>query len=94
MAIAEFCEGVLLDAGFADEAYARYAVEATYATTNPATFKAVAKKYPGIPKETILRDQVANQPGQKGKWFAAPKIVDFLSWPSNWQSGALRPLAR
>ena len=31
-----------LDAGFADEAYTRYAVEATYATTNLATFKAVA----------------------------------------------------
>ena len=27
MAIAEFCEGVLLDTGFVDEAYARYAVE-------------------------------------------------------------------
>ena len=73
MAIAEFCEGVLLDAGFVDEAYARYAVEATYSTTNLATFKAVAKKYPGIPKETILRDLVASQPGQEGKWFAAAK---------------------
>lgn len=73
MAIAEFCEGVLLDAGFVDEAYARYAVEATYATTNLATFKAVAKKYPGMPKETILRDLVASQPGQEGKWFAAAK---------------------
>ncbi|MDN2702031.1 hypothetical protein O0881_08495 [Janthinobacterium sp. SUN100] len=73
IAIAEFCEGVLLDAGFVDEAYARYAVEATYATTNLATFKAVTKKYPGIPKETILRDLVASQPGQEGKWFAAAK---------------------
>ncbi len=34
-----------LDAGFADEAYARYAVEATYATTNLATFKAVAPRH-------------------------------------------------
>lgn len=73
IAIAEFCEGVLLDAGFVDEAYARFAVEATYTTTNLATFKAVAKKYPGIPKETILRDLVASQPGQEGKWFAAAK---------------------
>ncbi len=73
MAIAEFCEGVLLDAGFADEAYARYAVEATYATTNLATFKAIAKKYPGTQKEVILRDLVASQPGQEGKWFAAAK---------------------
>ena len=69
IAIAEFCEGVLLDAGFVDEVYARYAIEATYATTNLATFKAV----PGIPKETILRDLVASQPDQEGKWFAAAK---------------------
>jgi len=48
-AISAFCESVLLDAGFADEAYARYAVEATYATTNLATFKAIVKKYPHMP---------------------------------------------
>ncbi len=72
-AIAAFCERVLLDAGFMDEAYARYAVEATCATTNLATFKAVAKKYPHMPGETILRDLVASQPGQEGKWFAAAK---------------------
>lgn len=72
-AIAAFCEGVLLDAGFADEAYARYAVAATYATTNLATFKAIVKKYPGKPKETILLDLVASQPGNEGKWFAAAK---------------------
>ena len=71
--IAQFCEGVLLASGFADEAYARYALEATYATTNVATFKAIAKKYPDKPKETILRDLVARQPGQEGKWFAAAK---------------------
>lgn len=43
MATAAFCEGVLLDSGFVDEAYARYAVAATYATTNLATFKAIVK---------------------------------------------------
>jgi hypothetical protein len=62
-AIAAFCEGVLLDAGFSDEAYARYAAEATYATTNLAAFKAIVKKYPHMPRETILRDLVASQPG-------------------------------
>ena len=77
-AIAAFCEGVLLDSGFADEAYARYAVEATYATTNLATFKAIVKKYPGKPRETILRDLVASQPGQEGKWFAAAKDAGFF----------------
>ena len=77
-AIAAFCEGVLLDSGFADEAYARYAVEATYATTNLATFRAVVKKYPGKLKETILRDLIASQPGQEGKWFAAAKDAGFF----------------
>lgn len=72
-AIAAFCEGVLLDAGFADEAYARYAVEAT----NLATFKAIVKKYPHMPRETILRDLVASQPGNEGKWFAAAKDAGF-----------------
>ncbi|WP_426195527.1 hypothetical protein [Massilia sp. DWR3-1-1] len=78
MAIAAFCEGVLLEAGFADEAYVRYAVEATYATTNLATFKAMVKKYPDKPRETILRDLVASQPGQEGKWFAAAKDAKFF----------------
>ncbi len=77
-AIAAFCEGVLLDSGFADEAYARYAVEATYATTNLATFKAIVKKYPHMPRETILRDLVASQPGNEGKWFAAAKDAGFF----------------
>ena len=77
-AIAAFCEGVLLDAGFADEAYARYAVQATYATTNLATFKAIVKKYPHTPRETILRDLVASEPGNEGKWFAAAKDAGFF----------------
>lgn len=72
-AIAAFCEGVLLDAALADEAYARYAVQATYATSNLATFKAIVKKYPHMPRETMLRDLIASQPGQEGKWFAAAK---------------------
>lgn len=76
-AIAAFCEGVLLDAGFADEAYARYAVAATYATTNLATLKAIVKKYPHMPRETILRDLVASQPWNEGKWFAAAKDAGF-----------------
>lgn len=77
-AIAAFCESVLLDFGFADEAYARYAIEATHATTNLATFKALTKKYPGKPQETILRDLIASQPGNEGKWFAAAKDAGFF----------------
>jgi hypothetical protein len=77
-AIAAFCEGVLLESGFVDDAYARYAVAATYATTNLATFKAIVKKYPHMPRETILRDLVASQPGNAGKWFAAAKDAGFF----------------
>ena len=77
-AIAAFCEGVLLESGFADEAYSRYAVEATYATTNLATFKAIVKKYPHMPREAILRDLVASQSGNEGKWFAAAKDAGFF----------------
>lgn len=73
VAIAAFCEGVSLSAGKADEAYARYAIAASYGTTNLATFRAIVKKYPQMAPETILRDLAARQPGQEGKWFAAAK---------------------
>lgn len=56
-----------------DEAYARFAPDATSAGSNLATFKAIVKKYPQVSKETVLRDLVARQPGQEGKWFAAAK---------------------
>ncbi len=96
-AITAFCEGVLLDSGFADEAYARYAVEATYATTNLATFKAIVKKYPGKPRETILRDLVSSQPGNEGKWFAAAKDAGFFELAielANWSPSDPRTLIR
>lgn len=63
----------MLESGCADEADARDAVQATYATTNLAPFKAIVKKYPGKPRADILQDLVASQPGQEGKWFAAAK---------------------
>ncbi|MHB1657635.1 MAG: hypothetical protein ACYCSZ_14865 [Burkholderiales bacterium] len=71
--IAQACEGILLDSGLAEEAYKRFAIEAHQGTTYLATFRAIAKKYPGIPKETILRDLVVSTPGNEGKWFAAAK---------------------
>lgn len=66
---------VLLDAGFTDEAYARYAVEAAYATNNLATFKAIVKEYPHVPRETIWRDLVASQPGEKGSGSPQPRTL-------------------
>lgn len=71
--IAQACETILLESGLAEEAYKRFAIEANQGTTYLATFRTIAKKYPGIPKETILRDLVASTPGNEGKWFAAAK---------------------
>ena len=71
--IAQACEAILLSSGMADEAYQRYAIEANQSTTNLATFRAIAKKYPNMQPEQILRDLVASTPGAEGKWFAAAK---------------------
>lgn len=45
-AIASACEMLLLDAGQREEAYRRFALSATTATTNLARFRALVKKYP------------------------------------------------
>lgn len=71
--ISEVCEEILLSSGLADEAYQRYAIAANQGTTHLATFRAIAKKYPGKPQAEILRDLVASTPGAEGKWFAAAK---------------------
>jgi len=71
--IAQACEEILLSSGLHDEAYRRYAIEANQGTTNLATFRAIAKKYPHKQPEEILRDLVASTPGAEGKWFAAAK---------------------
>ena len=71
--IAQACETILLESGLAEEAYKRFAIDANQGTTYLATFRAIARKYTGIPKETILRDLVASTPGNEGKWFAAAK---------------------
>ena len=71
--IAQACEAILLESGLAEEAYKRFAIEANQGTTYLATFRAITRKYPGIPKEAILRDLVASTPGNEGKWFAAAK---------------------
>lgn len=76
--IARTCEAILLTSGFAEEAYKRYAMDANQGTTHLATFRAIAKKYPGMPAETILRDLVAHGPGQEGKWFAAAKVAGLF----------------
>jgi len=71
--IAQACEEILLACGQADEAYQRYAIAANRNTTNLATFRALAKKYPHKNPGDILRDLVQSEPGAEGKWFAAAK---------------------
>lgn len=71
--IAQACEEILLSSGLVDEAYRRYALEANQGTTNLATFRAIARKYPNKPPDEILRDLIASTPGAEGKWFAAAK---------------------
>ena len=71
--IAEVCEEILLSSGLADDAYQRYAIAANRTTTNLATFRAIAKKYPNKDAADILRDLVKSEPGAEGKWFAAAK---------------------
>ena len=76
--IAQACEALLLSSGLADEAYARYGIEANQKTTYLATFRAIAKKYPSKDPGMILQDLVQSSPGAEGKWFAAAKDAGLL----------------
>ena len=71
--IAQACEEILLSSGMAEEAYARYARIANRGTTNLATFRAIARKYPRKTAREILNDLVESTPGDEGKWFASAK---------------------
>lgn len=67
------CEGILLSLGRTEEAYRRYGLHAHRGGTYLATFRAVAKAYPSIPREQILSDLIEGSPGEGGKWFATAK---------------------
>ena len=73
IAIAAACEEVLLAVGRVEEAYRRYALEATRGTSYLATYRALARKYPHKRPEELLGDLVATTPGDEGKWFATAK---------------------
>jgi hypothetical protein len=74
-ALSAIAERLLLDAGRIEEAYERYAIPATSANTNIATYRAIAKRYPGIEPSRILDDLIASTPGEEGKWFATAKTL-------------------
>jgi hypothetical protein len=67
------CEQILMSSGLVDEAYRRYGLRAHIGGTYLATFRAVAKAYPGKQPQEILADLVETTPGEEGKWFAAAK---------------------
>jgi len=75
MAISQVCEEILLAQGLSEEAYNHYAIEANWKTTNLATFRAIAKKYPEKDALDILNDLVESAPWEAGKWFASAKAV-------------------
>lgn len=74
-ALAAVAERLLLDAGRVDEAYSRYAIQATSANTHIATYRSLAKRYPSIEPSRILSDLIASTPGEEGKWFATAKTL-------------------
>ncbi len=76
--IARACEEILLASGRADEAYQRYALDATHGTSYLATYQALARKYPQKGPEELLGDLVASTPGDEGKWFATAKEVGLF----------------
>jgi hypothetical protein len=67
------CEEILLSAGMVEEAYLGYGLMAHRAGTYLATFREVARAYPGIPHARILSDLIKRSPGDEGKWFATAK---------------------
>lgn len=67
------CEDLLLSSGLVDEAYTRYGLRASRASTYTAWFRSVCKKYPHKKASEVLDDLVTETPGEEGKWFAAAK---------------------
>jgi len=72
-AMARTCEEILLEAGRRDEAYQRYALQATRRSSRLATFRAIATTYPDRDKEGILNDLIRSTPGEEEKWFATAR---------------------
>lgn len=76
--VAGMCESILLEAGRVEEAYERFAIAASPGTNRLATFRAIAKKYPGREKTRILQDLIDSTPGEEGKWFATARELGLL----------------
>jgi len=77
-ALARFAEDALLRAGRRAESYEKYAIAASQANSRVATYRAMARKYPEIEPERLLRDLIDSTPGEEGKWFATAKSLKRL----------------
>ena len=73
---AAFCEEALLTERRDDEAYARFALDATHRHTHLDRFRALHEKYPARDANLMLEDLVAATPGDEGKWFATAHRLD------------------
>ncbi|TVQ23503.1 MAG: hypothetical protein EA383_13995 [Spirochaetaceae bacterium] len=76
--MARACEGILLRAGRAYDAYHRYALDAHQAGTYLATCRSIIRTYPDKDPREILQDCIDRKPFEPGKWFAAAKTLGFL----------------
>lgn len=74
-ALASFAEDALLQAGQRQQAYERYALTAHQANSRLATYRSLAKAYPEIGSDQLLRDLIRSTPGEEGKWFATAKTL-------------------
>jgi hypothetical protein len=98
--IAHFAEETLLKAGRRAEAFDKFALLANQANSNLSTFRALAKKYPELPPDTLLGHLIASTPGEPGKWFATAKTLKLfdratqLAWASPCDPKTLTRAAR
>ena len=99
-ALARFAEDALLQAGRRRKAYECYAIQAHQAGTRLATYREIAKTYPEIEPDRLLRDLIASTPGEEGKWFATAKSLKRfdaatrLAWASPCDPKTLTRAAR
>lgn len=100
VALARFAQEALLQAGRRAEAYARYAIAANQANSRLSTYRAIAKKYPEMAPDRLLRDLIGSTPGEEGKWFATAKslkrfdLATELAWASPCDPKTLSRAAR
>ena len=76
--IADACEEVLLAAGRTENAYRDWALAANQGSTNLATFRAIAKKYPHKEPTQVLTDLIQRSAGDEGRWFATAKSLKLF----------------